>query len=581
MVKRLFWVALSWGAVVGGFATALSADIGLSLAYVDMGGPAYVRFKAFVDQAVAGSPGYAFSATDAVYMYRLSGQAQYATLAIAWVEDQVTAAEAEIALGNRPAIAGDSYLDVGPMLRDVALVYDWCYPLLTVAQRGRWEAYADQAVWNVWNYNNASWGGNPFPWSGWSVDNPGNNYHYSFLQATMYWAFAADRQSWIDFLANVKLPAVVAYYQGIPGGGSREGTGYGVALGRLFELYRLWKDSTPAHVDLGAQSTHLADTLDYWIHATVPTLDRYAPVGDLSRESYPWLYDYHRHLVLEARTLAPTASPVTARASWWLHQIAVDEMTSEFNFRDDLLPAGTTQTQPAALFHHATGTGVLFARRSWTPDAPWLSFMAGPYVESHAHQDQGAFNLFRDDWLAVTENIFTHSGIQQGTDVHNTLRFENGATTIPQNESTSSMTVNDSGGTLHVVANLTPAYASSGVVNSWQRTLDFDALGLTVSDVWSAAGGVSAVFQINVPGLPSISGGVATAGALRIRTLVPANPALSVVDWHSVDATEFNSGYKVEIRGGAGSYVVRLELMDGLFADGFESGGTAAWVVQP
>ena len=581
MVKRLFWVALSWGAVVGGFATALSADIGLSLAYVDMGGPAYVRFKAFVDQAVAGNPGYAFSATDAVYMYRLSGQAQYATLAIAWVEDQVTAAEAEIALGNRPAIAGDSYLDVGPMLRDVALVYDWCYPLLTVAQRGRWEAYADQAVWNVWNYNNASWGGNPFPWSGWSVDNPGNNYHYSFLQATMYWAFAADRQSWIDFLANVKLPAVVAYYQGIPGGGSREGTGYGVALGRLFELYRLWKDSTPAHVDLGAQSTHLADTLDYWIHATVPTLDRYAPVGDLSRESYPWLYDYHRHLVLEARTLAPTASPVTARASWWLHQIAVDEMTSGFNFRDDLLPAGTTQTQPAALFHHATGTGVLFARRSWTPDAPWLSFMAGPYVESHAHQDQGAFNLFRDDWLAVTENIFTHSGIQQGTDVHNTLRFENGATTIPQNESTSSMTVNDSGGTLHVVANLTPAYASSGVVNSWQRTLDFDALGLTVSDVWSAAGGVSAVFQINVPGLPSISGGVATAGALRIRTLVPANPALSVVDWHSVDATEFNSGYKVEIRGGAGSYVVRLELMDGLFADGFESGGTAAWVVQP
>ena len=581
MVKRLFWVALSWGAVVGGFATALSADIGLSLAYVDMGGPAYVRFKAFVDQAVAGSPGYAFSATDAVYMYRLSGQAQYATLAIAWVEDQVTAAEAEIALGNRPAIAGDSYLDVGPMLRDVALVYDWCYPLLTVAQRGRWEAYADQAVWNVWNYNNASWGGNPFPWSGWSVDNPGNNYHYSFLQATMYWAFAADRQSWIDFLANVKLPAVVAYYQGIPGGGSREGTGYGVALGRLFELYRLWKDSTPAHVDLGAQSTHLADTLDYWIHATVPTLDRYAPVGDLSRESYPWLYDYHRHLVLEARTLAPTASPVTARASWWLHQIAVDEMMSGFNFRDDLLPAGTTQTQPTALFHHATGTGVLFARRSWTPDAPWLSFMAGPYVESHAHQDQGAFNLFRDDWLAVTENIFTHSGIQQGTDVHNTLRFENGATTIPQNESTSSMTVNDSGGTLHVVANLTPAYASSGVVNSWQRTLDFDALGLTVSDVWSAAGGVSAVFQINVPGLPSISGGVATAGALRIRTLVPANPALSVVDWHSVDATEFNSGYKVEIRGGAGSYVVRLELMDGLFADGFESGGTAAWVVQP
>jgi hypothetical protein len=119
------------------------------------------------------------------------------------------------------------------------------------------------------------------------------------------------------------------------------------------------------------------------------------------------------------------------------------------------------------------------------------------------------------------------------------------------------------------------------VVNSWQRTLDLDALGLTVSDAWSAAGGVSAVFQVNVPTAPSVSGGVATAGALRIRTLVPANPTLSVVDWHGVDATEFNSGYKVEIRGGTGSYVVRLEMMDGLFADGFESGNPSAWVVQP
>ena len=118
------------------------------------------------------------------------------------------------------------------MLRDVALVYDWCSPLLTAQQRTRWEAYADQAVWNVWNYANASWGGNPFPWSGWSVDNPGNNYHYSFLEATMYWAFAADRQTWIDFLTDVKFPAVVAYFQGLPGGGSREGTGYGVSLGR-------------------------------------------------------------------------------------------------------------------------------------------------------------------------------------------------------------------------------------------------------------------------------------------------------------------------------------------------------------
>ena len=139
------------------------------------------------------------------------------------------------------------------------------------------------------------------------------------------------------------------------------------------------------------------------------------------------------------------------------------------------------------------------------------------------------------------------------------------------------MTVNDSGGTLHVVANLTPAYASSGVVTSWQRTLDLDALGLTVHDSWSAAGGVTAVFQVNTPTLPIVSGGVVTAGALRIRPITPVSPTISVLQWPSLDPTEFYSGYKVELAGGTGTYEVRLELMDGLFADGFESGNTSAW----
>ena len=34
-----------------------------------------------------------------------------------------------------------------------------------------------------------------------------------------------------------------------------------------------------------------------------------------------------------------------------------------------------------------------------------LAIVAGPYNESHAHQDQGSFTLFSGDWLAVTANI--------------------------------------------------------------------------------------------------------------------------------------------------------------------------------
>src|SRR5690606_2920733 len=156
----------------------------------------------------------------------------------------------------------------------------------------------------------------------------------------------------------------------------------------------------------------------YWVHATVPTLDRFAPLGDQSRNSVPELYDYHRRLVLEARALTTDTGP-RETAAWWLREISVPEMSSGFNFRHDLLPAGDAKAPPAGLIHHRKGTVRLFARTGWDDDAMWVAIVAGPYEESHAHQDQGGFTLFADDWLAATENIWSHSGIQQGTEVHN------------------------------------------------------------------------------------------------------------------------------------------------------------------
>ena len=43
------------------------------------------------------------------------------------------------------------------------------------------------------------WGGQSFPWSGWAIDDPANNYYYSFLQATMFWTLADDDASWMEF----------------------------------------------------------------------------------------------------------------------------------------------------------------------------------------------------------------------------------------------------------------------------------------------------------------------------------------------------------------------------------------------
>jgi hypothetical protein len=504
-------------------------------------------------------------------MYRLTGQAQYATLAVQMVDDQVSAAEQAIANGDAPEVADDSYLYVGDMIGDLAMTYDWCSAFVSTSQRTRWSAYAEQAVTNVWNPDQAEWGGQPFPWSGWSISDPANNYYYSFLEATMLWALAEDSTPWLDFLNTVKIPLLASYFADIDGG-SQEGTGYGLSHKRLFYLYRVWRDSTGT--DLANANPHLTDTIEWWIHATVPTLDRTAAIGDQARVSEPVMYDYHRALMLEAHAQTQGATERN-NASWWLHAISVPEMQSGFNFREDLLPAGSGGSPPADLVRYFEATGHLFARTGWDTNATWLEFDAGPYLQSHAHQDQGSFTLYRNTWLAVTENIWSHSGIQQGTDVHNVLRFEQNGNVVPQEYgSVSTMTVTPgAGGAVHAVADLSPAYEGDGAVNSWTRTIDFTGSTLTVHDAYATAADTHAVFQIDVPVQPTLSGQTASAGDLRVQVISPANATLQAIDWTTVDV-DFNSGWRIDVSGGTGEYIVVLSSAaatgDEIFADGFD-----------
>jgi hypothetical protein len=549
----------------------IAPGIPLDLGYVDRKSPAFARFRRWVDMAVAGEPGYAFSAYDAAMLHRLDPEKRYCDLAVTMVEKEVADAETAIAAGRAPDIAGDSYLEVGPRIAALSMTLDTCKTRIDDAQRKRWSDYAEQAVWNVWHHLRAHWGGRPRPWTGWSTDNPGNNYYYSFVEATLYWALASGNQEWMRFLHEEKMPPLQAYFAKLPGGGSLEGTGYGAAHMRLFALYRLWRDATGE--DIANANPHVDDTIAYWVHATVPTLDRFAPIGDQSRSSIPEIYDYHRRLVLEARALSKDPERRTL-ASWWLHHNSMPQMSNGFNTSYDLLSAGDDKAPaPVALFHHASGTGHLFARSGWDKDAMWLSFVAGPYNESHAHQEQGGFTLFARDWLTVTENIWSHSGIQQGTETHNVLRFER-ATPIARQchappddrvvhqcePSRSRMTVvPGADGAIDIDADLTGAYGEGSPVRRWTRRLHFADRRLRVEDRFSLDADTGAIFQLNLPVEPRIDGQTATAGRLRVRVIEPADAQLSLLDWRSIDSAEFRSGWRLDISGGTGTYVIDLE----------------------
>lgn len=531
---------------------------------IDQNSEAFKRFKGFVDAAVNGNPGYAFSASDAATMYLLTGKEKYCEFAAKMIQGQVDEANAMITAGQRPPVAGDSYLEAGPIISALALTWEACREQISDGQRTTWSAYAEQTLWNIWNPKQARWGDKAFEWTGWSIDNPGNNYYYSFVEATMYWALASNNEKWLTLLRDEKLPALQAYFSKLTGGGSLEGTGYGAAHMRLFAIYRVWKDSTG--IDLANANNHLSDSIRFWVNATMPTLDRFAPIGDQSRVSIPEIYDYHRRLVLEARNLS-SDEEARSMASWWLNSISIEQMTHGFNYIHDLLPAGDKGLAPASMIYLASGTGHLFARTGWDRKATWLGFNAGPYLESHAHQDQGAFTLFAGDWLAVTENIWTHSGIQQGTDVHNVVRFERNGTIIRQRApSTSTLTViqmNAATGDLQAKADLGAAYGADSGVHSWTRKIDFKDGRLTVSDQFSTTADTVATFQINVPVRPSVNGRQASAGRLRVNVLEPADAELSVLDWSTLDPAEFKNGWRIDVRGSGDAFVVELSSEEG------------------
>lgn len=523
----------------------------------DLNSTAYKRFKAAADAVLAGNPPYLYSAKHSVMMYAIGGNVAYLDDAIARVQAMVSEAEAAIARGERPPISNDSYLDVGGYLEGLSLTYDYGYSHLTAQQRASWETFAEQTLHNLWNPSDATWGGVSHPWSGWSICDPGNNYYYSFMRATMVWALASKSTAWLSFLQTQKFPLLIDYYAQLTGGGTREGTGYGAALRGLLENYIYWEDSTGE--DLAGLTPHTRESIDYWVHATVPTLDRFAPIGDQSRSSTPDIYDYHENLVHEAVVLSQGTAQAK-RGTWWLQNNSVDGVSSSFNLHGDLLPLPDAPVAATDLVYRAESAGVLFARSSWRTDASWLAFVAGRYDQSHAHEDQGSFTFFKNDWLVVTSNIWSHSGLHEETPDHNGLRFERAdGSVIRQSEDRdgeSTMSYTSTGGGFSVTANLSHAYwRDASSVQSWTRSLQYSGASLRVTDSCTVASGVRPVFQLHVPVQPVLQpDGSVTAGRLRI---VPLQGETAT--FVPMPAQEFSRGYRIDFRSNSGcSFNIQL-----------------------
>jgi hypothetical protein len=581
--------------VPAGHPRILGAELQRLQADLAAGRPAIVRFKEqFVDAELDGADFFGYEDWHAALLGVVTGEPRYCAAAVQGVDAFL---DEEIELMNEgkfPVAASDNYLPLGDVMANVALVYDWCYASLSDTQKLRWGNYADRFIDDVWNQDTNHWGpatpDNGYSWDGvprepgtsWAVDNPLNNYYYSFLRATMLWGLVSKgepgRAMADGFLTKfrsekIQRQLVPIFEQQLQGGGSREGTGYGTSMGDLFGLYWFWEKTTGERIaDL---TSHTRSSMAYLIHALSPSRDFLAPIGDHARDSSAAFYDYHRKYLLALASLYPR-DPMARTVRDFLAGSSVPRMRDGFNFVYDVLYDGDETVAPAQLdtAYYPPGTGHFFSRSGWNADATWLTFITGPYTESHAHQDGLSILLFKNGWLVGDANTLSHSGLEATQQAHGlvtqTAPGESDPiemTGLPADPGADPPRPENSAHLRALAVRPAYTYASSDQGNLFVSPWDGDAgvreereIVQVMPDVVvvfdradCTCGTTTKRFQLPTAGQPTVSGRTATysngVSTLTVHAVQPAASTLSVT--HMTDLNDpvnpdFDDGYRID-----------------------------------
>ncbi len=539
--------------------------------------PAASRFKNVVDNFVNGTNYWGFEAWNAALLGPLTGDPKYCTKAISVVDAYVAAEEQKISSGAKPTVAGNSYLEVGGVIGDLALTYDWCFDQVSASQKSRWLAYANQAVWNVWHPDQAKWGNVTYPWTGWSTNNPSDNYYYSFMRATMLLGLATKGETpqgdeWITQFRVTKLigQLVPTFDAQLRGGGSREGTAYGVSQRSLFHLYDVWMATTGEK--LQAKTKHARQSLRSAMHQVVPTLDRIAPTGDQPRDHEALFYDYQRAYLLELISMYPN-DYTAGRAKSLLAGSNLPQMARPEMMVYDFLYANDVPVRPLeemATDYYASGIGQVYSRSGWDKQATWMNLTGGAYTESHAHQDQGSLMIYKGGWMSADAVMQSQSGIIQDTTAHSLVRLRSGSGDIKQKVNTTSKTVglHQGDGFLYAAVDTTAAYGGDANVSKVQREVVFLKPNvIVVYDRVATGSGTSQIWQIATPTRPTVSGANATitngGHSMTVQRLAPASATGAATSLSGTNG--YTGGFRLDetVAGGDNRYLHVLSLDGG------------------
>ena len=304
---------------------------------------------------------------------------------------------------------------------------DWCYDGLSVG------LHHQVATWLM---NRADWvwlETNPARAGAWAINSPDNNYWWGFMMTGPAALAAAgddtlpgNRPAAHQTLALTKWTTIAKPYFATDGlgGAWNEGTGYDSSwyVGRFADAFLT--------AGMPVSDPFLEASIRWRLAATMPGYGNKIPFGDQARVSDAPLFIYDRVSMLT--TLPPAGAPalLASQVQAWLDQIGqvpTSEVGQTMALVDELVrydPAAPAAADLSALpkDYYAPGSGYFVYRQSWSdPKSTVFAFESGP-SPGHAARDANGMMIWKGSfWISASANIYSHSGIEGGTQNYNNL----------------------------------------------------------------------------------------------------------------------------------------------------------------
>ncbi len=343
-------------------------------------------------------------AANSAMVYLFTGEARYAQAAYAECE-QIVLEHWDFEEGHEN---GGFYYRVGSYLRPISMTLDYCEADLTQEQIDFLLEFTDNILNEVWFDMHYT--------VGWGQDDPGNNFHQAYLEATAHGAYILEKfghpnaQTYYDVL-DEKLPYALEYLNDeLPSGDFWEGVNYGQR-----SRQRLASALSAVATTLG--TNHFADNpffegaIEYVTYQAQPGKHILYVAGDMTRVGREHISPADRDY-LQTMVYYMGDSEARRRGQYYLTHWAPGYLGTEYGSYDrwDLLwkdlvfkldlPELSPESLP--LSYITGGTRWALIRSSWEDDATSLVISGAPTCSiSHQHLDTGSFQLWKRDWQIV------------------------------------------------------------------------------------------------------------------------------------------------------------------------------------